>query len=93
MKQILNNFSKEYSLFVAILAYFSITYFEHTLVQTTMGNLVGFGLLFAVIIYTAMSVHIMRKNWQRNLVSHTERYLNAIGCVGGDCYHCYYDAA
>jgi len=56
MKQILNNFSKEYSLFVTILAYFSITYFEHTLVQTTMGNLVGFGLLFAVIIYTAMSV-------------------------------------
>ncbi len=56
MKQILKSFSKEYSLFIAILAYFSITHFEHTLVQTTMGNLVGFGLLFAVIIYTAMSV-------------------------------------
>jgi Ca2+:H+ antiporter len=54
--QILKDFSKEYSLFVAIITYFIITYFEHTLVQSTMGNLIGFSVLFVVIIYAAMSV-------------------------------------
>lgn len=54
--QVLKDFSKEYSLFLAIITYFIISYFEHTLVQTTMGNLIGFGVLFAVIIYAAMSV-------------------------------------
>jgi len=54
--QMLKDFSKEYSLFVAIIAYFIITYFEHTLIQTTIGNMIGFGVLFAVIIYSAMSV-------------------------------------
>ena len=54
--QILKDFSKEYSLFVAIITYFIISYFEHTLVQTTTGNLIGFGILFAVIMYAAMSV-------------------------------------
>jgi len=33
-----------------------ISHFEHTLVQTTVGNLIGFGVLFVVIIYAAMSV-------------------------------------
>ena len=56
MRSLLRDLSKEYSLFIAILAYFSITHFEHTLVQTTTGNLIGFGILFAVIIYTAMTV-------------------------------------
>jgi len=54
--QVLKDFSKEYSLFLAIITYFIISYFEHTLVQTTIGNLIGFGILFAVIVYAAMSV-------------------------------------
>jgi Ca2+:H+ antiporter len=54
--QILKDFSKEYSLFLAVITYFIISYFEHTLVQTTVGNLIGFGILFAVIMYAAMSV-------------------------------------
>ncbi len=47
---------KEYSLFLSIITYFVISYFEHTLLETTMGNLFGFGILFVVIIYAAMSV-------------------------------------
>ncbi len=54
--QILKDFSKEYSLFSAIITYFVISHFEHTLVQTTLGNFIGFSVLFAVIIYAAMSV-------------------------------------
>jgi Ca2+:H+ antiporter len=54
--QILKDFSKEYSLFLAIIAYFGISHFEHTLVGSTFGNLLGFGILFVVIIYSAMSV-------------------------------------
>ncbi len=54
--QILKDFSKEYSLFLAIIAYFGISHFEHTLVGSTYGNLLGFGILFVVIIYSAMSV-------------------------------------
>jgi len=54
--QLLKDFSKEYSLFVAIITYFIISHFEHTLVQTTGGNLIGFGVLFTVIMYAAMSV-------------------------------------
>jgi len=54
--QILKDFSKEYSLFLAIIAYFIISYFEHALVASTMGNLIGLGVLFVVIIYSSMSV-------------------------------------
>ncbi|KYJ85597.1 calcium:proton antiporter [Sulfurovum riftiae] len=54
--QLLRQFSKEYSLFLAILTFIGISYFEHTLVQSTAGNLIGFGILFVVIIYAAMSV-------------------------------------
>jgi len=54
--QILKDFSKEYSLFLAIISYFGISHFEHTLVHTTAGNLLGFGILFVVIMYSAMSV-------------------------------------
>ena len=54
--QILKDFSKEYSLFLAIITFFVMSYFEHTLVQSTGGNLLGFGILFAVIIYAAMNV-------------------------------------
>ena len=52
----LKNFSKEYSLFLAIITFFTMHHFEHTLVQTTAGNLIGFGILFVVIIYAAMNV-------------------------------------
>jgi Ca2+:H+ antiporter len=54
--QTLKDFSREYSLFLAIATYFGISHFEHTLIHTTMGNLLGFGILFVVIIYSAMSV-------------------------------------
>ena len=54
--QILKDFSKEYSLFLAIITYFGISHFEHTLVGSTFGNLLGFGVLFVVIMYSAMSV-------------------------------------
>lgn len=54
--QFLKDFSKEYSLFVAIITYFVISHFEHTLVQSTVGNFIGFSVLFAVIMYAAMSV-------------------------------------
>ena len=48
--------SKEYSLFAAVIAFFGIKHFEHVLTQSTAGNLLGFAVLFAVIIYSAMSV-------------------------------------
>ena len=54
--QILKQFSKEYSLFVGIITFFSMYRFEHSLVQSSMGNLLGFAILFVVIIYAAMSV-------------------------------------
>lgn len=54
--QLLKNFSKEYSLFLAIITFFAMQHFEHTLVQSTGGNLLGFAILFGVIIYAAMSV-------------------------------------
>ena len=54
--QVLKNFSKEYALFLAIITFFTIHHFEHTLIQSTIGNLLGFGVLFGVIIYAAMAV-------------------------------------
>ena len=54
--QILRDFSKEYSLFLAIITFFAIQQFEHTLVATTGGNLLGFLILFVVIIYAAVNV-------------------------------------
>ena len=54
--QLLKDFSKEYSLFLAIISYFAISHFEHSLVSNTFGNLLGFTVLFSVIIYSSMSV-------------------------------------
>jgi len=54
--QLLKDFSKEYSLFLAIATFFTMHHFEHSLVQTTVGNLLGFAVLFGVIMYAAMSV-------------------------------------
>ncbi len=56
MKTFVQQFSKEYSVFVAIVAFFVISHFEHALAGSVIGNLVGFAILFAVIIYSALSV-------------------------------------
>jgi len=52
----LKQFSKEYSIFVAIITFFVMQYFEHTLAGSVAGNLLGFTILFGVIIYAALSV-------------------------------------
>jgi Ca2+:H+ antiporter len=54
--QTLKTFSREYSLFIGIIAFFAMHHFEHALVQSTQGNLLGFAILFGVIIYAAMNV-------------------------------------
>jgi Ca2+:H+ antiporter len=56
MKTFVQQFSKEYSVFVAIVAFFVISHFEHALAGSVIGNLIGFAILFAVIIYSALSV-------------------------------------
>ena len=56
MKTFVQQFSKEYSVFVAIVAFFVVSHFEHALAGSVMGNLAGFAILFAVIIYSALSV-------------------------------------
>jgi len=54
--EVLKKLSKEYSLFLSILTFVGIGYFEHQLSSSTIGNLIGLGILFVVIIYSAMSV-------------------------------------
>lgn len=54
--KVLQHFSKEYGLFLAIATFFGMQHFEHSLVHTTAGNLLGFAVLFVVIIYAAMNV-------------------------------------
>ncbi len=56
MNTIIKQLGREYSLYVAIASLFVISYFEHTLASTTTGNLIGFLILFSVIIYSALSV-------------------------------------
>jgi len=56
MKGYLQQLSREYSLFTALIALGVIGYFESSLEQSVMGNLFGFFLLFSVIIYSALSV-------------------------------------
>ena len=53
---VLKQLQKEYSLFAAIVAFILIGQFEHILIESTLGNLVGLGVLFVVIMYAAMSV-------------------------------------
>jgi Ca2+:H+ antiporter len=48
--------SKEYALFVSIVSLVIFTIYEHTLVESLLGNLIGFIVLFAVIIYASLSV-------------------------------------
>jgi len=48
--------SKEYALFVSLISLVLFTIYEHTLAQSSMGNMVGFISLFAVIIYASLAV-------------------------------------
>jgi len=52
----LKQITKEYSLWLSVVVFMGISYFEHILSHSTVGNLIGFGILFVVIIYSAMSV-------------------------------------
>lgn len=56
MNSVLKDLSKEYSVFIAIFTLVLISYFEHTLIETIMGNIIGFTILFGVIIYSSMNV-------------------------------------
>ncbi len=56
MSGIFQKLSREYSLFVAIITFFLIQQLEHTLEASVVGNLIGFGILFAVIVYSSLSV-------------------------------------
>ena len=47
---------KEYALFISIIALVLFTLYEHTLAETNMGNIVGFLVLFMVIIYASLAV-------------------------------------
>ncbi len=52
----LKQFLKEYPLFLSIIALLVFGSYEHTLAETLLGNTVGFLVIFAVIIYSSMSV-------------------------------------
>ena len=56
MMNLIRKFSREYSVFAAIIAFFAIHHYEHVLSGSTAGNLAGFSILFSVIIYSALSV-------------------------------------
>ena len=56
MMDILKKLTKEYSLWLSLLSVIGISLFEHTLSSTTLGNLIGLGIIFVVIMYSAMSV-------------------------------------
>jgi len=48
--------SKEYALFISLITLVLFTIYEHTLAKTNMGNMVGFIVLFAIIIYASLAV-------------------------------------
>jgi len=48
--------SKEYALFISLITLVLFTIYEHTLAQTNTGNIIGFIILFAVIIYASLAV-------------------------------------
>ena len=52
----LKNISKEYALFVTLVSLVIFSIYEHTLAHTSTGNIVGFIVLFAIIIYASISV-------------------------------------
>lgn len=52
----MKSFFKEYPLFLSVLALALFGSYEHVLAETLMGNIIGFLVIFAVIIYSSMSV-------------------------------------
>ena len=52
----MQNFFKEYPLFISIIVLALFGYYEHQIAETPMGNIVGFLALFVTIIYSSMSV-------------------------------------
>jgi len=48
--------SKEYALFISLISLVVFTIYEHTLAHTSIGNIVGFLVLFAIIIYASLAV-------------------------------------
>jgi len=52
----LKQFLREYPLFVSIMVLAALGVYEHTLTASLFGNMVGFLLVFGVIIYSSMSV-------------------------------------
>ena len=47
---------KEYALFISIIIFILFSIYEHILVESIFGNLIGFSILFAVIIYSSLAV-------------------------------------
>jgi len=47
---------REYPFYLSVIALIVIGYFEHTLAGSSIGNLIGFFILFGVIIYSALNV-------------------------------------
>ena len=52
----MKDFFKEYPLFISLLTLGIFSVYEHTFSQTTMGNILGFIVLFVVIIYASLAV-------------------------------------
>lgn len=48
--------AKEYALFISLISLVLFTYYEHTLIHSSLGNIFGFLVLFGVIIYASVSV-------------------------------------
>ena len=48
--------SKEYALFISLISLVLFTIYEHTLAHTSMGNIIGFLAIFAIIIYASLAV-------------------------------------
>ncbi len=47
---------KEYALFISLISLVIFTIYEHSLAHSSLGNIVGFSVLFIVIIYASLSV-------------------------------------
>ncbi len=52
----MKDLSKEYALFVTIISLIIFSIYEHTLAHSSIGNIIGFIILFAIIIYASLSV-------------------------------------
>ncbi len=52
----MKDFFKEYPLFIALITLGIFTVYEHAFSQTPLGNILGFVILFAVIVYASLAV-------------------------------------